>query len=46
MLRAQRRGSRSERQAFVERVLASVDDFVTNSLAPAPAKEASDASDR
>ena len=46
MLRAQRRGSRSERLAFVERVLASVDEFVTTSLAPTPAREASDASDR
>lgn len=46
MLRAQRRGSRSDRRAFVERVLLSIDDFVTTTLAPPPAEEGHDAPDR
>ena len=46
MLRAQHRGSRSERRAYVERVLSNVDNFVSGSLMAPQIEEKSDAANR
>ena len=46
MLRAQRRGSRSERRVYVERVLSNVDDFVSGDLMAPPVEEKPDAENR
>ena len=46
MLREQRRGSRSERRVYVERVLSNVDNFVSGSLMAPQVEEKPDAANR
>jgi hypothetical protein len=46
MLRAQRRGSRSERRVYVERVLSNVDNFASGSLMAPQVEEKPDATNR